>query len=122
MRTYQYNKVLDSLRLLRSTFFPSLRDPYIQLPAHISARETLFRWDMIAEETGQYVHEYPSYIPYLSPQPLLSWHLPEKFAQHATEHLIQSIPDRSKQTKPPRRDGNTFRGGCSITWNKARSR
>ena len=96
-KVYRFNVMLDSLRFLRSVFFTKYTDPYIQMPIHVRMRKTLFRWDSIAAETGQYQHNYPGYAPYCSSQPLFMEQLPKPYAQDAYAHAMQALPERITQ-------------------------
>ena len=95
MNPYRFNPILDSLRLLRAVVFEKLsgphKDPFIGVhPARILARKTLFKFDDIASEAGHYLHSYPNYVPYISPQPILLEHLPARYGYHAFTHLMRA--------------------------------
>lgn len=54
----------------------------------IFERKTLFHFSYIAHEAGAYDHDFRPYEPYISPQPLLMEHLPEKYGRAAFAHLM----------------------------------
>ncbi|MGH1541481.1 MAG: hypothetical protein ACRBHB_13725 [Arenicella sp.] len=98
MRPYPFNPFLDSLRLVRGTLFDKSMDPYIQNdPRRIRSRKSLFLFNSIQDETGNYEFNYAGYKPYISPQPLLMHHLPAKYGRHAFQHLMDSKAERIEQ-------------------------
>lgn len=97
-KIYKYGYAIDTWRLFRGALFDKYSDPYIEThPPRIAQRKNLFRWSMIAEEVGEYEHNYPDYVPYCSPQPFLMDHLPEKYGRHAFEHILEAKEFRIQQ-------------------------
>ena len=95
LEPYRHNPLLDTLRLVRGVFRPRTADPFIgQWPGAIGARHTLFRWSDIAAESGDYVHRFDGYVPYVSPQPFHLEHLPDDYARDAFAHLMSVRAER----------------------------
>ncbi len=110
MASYRYNLFLDTFRLVRGIFFKSHLDPYIQAnPATIGSRKSLFHFDWITHESGDYEYAYGEYRPYLSSQPLLIQYLPLEYASDAYAHLMVHREQRVKEVT-----GLLVRSGISV--------
>lgn len=98
MKPYRFNPLLDTSRFLSGLLCAQKKDPYIQTSmSRISSRNHLFTFADINNDTAKCSYVNSGYQPYISPQPLLLEHLPEKYARHAYQHLLANKQARLQQ-------------------------